>query len=65
KRGKADARANFSGVYDASNRFFLDIGARHFRSSEIEEAKAHVGELKAIAGDQPALIIFGWSYVSL
>jgi hypothetical protein len=65
KYGKAEARANFSGMYDVNNRFFLDIGVHHFRSSEIEEAKAHIEELKAIVGDQPTLIIFDRNYVSL
>jgi hypothetical protein len=57
--------ANFSGLYDVYNRFFVDAGARHFRSSGIEEAKAHIGELKEIAGEQPALIIFDRNYAPL
>jgi hypothetical protein len=32
KCGKAAARTNFSGLYDGYNRFFLDIGVRHFRN---------------------------------
>jgi hypothetical protein len=63
--GKAVARANFSGLYDIYNRFFLDIGLHHFKSSEIEEAREHIAELKKIIGKQPALIIFDRNYVSL
>jgi hypothetical protein len=63
--GKAVARANFSGLYDLYNRFFLDIGLHHFKSSEIEEARAHIPELKKIAGELPTLIIFDRNYVSL
>jgi hypothetical protein len=62
--GKAVARANFSGLYDVYNRFFLDIGLHHFRSSEIEEARAHIPELKQIV-QLPALIICDRNYVSL
>jgi hypothetical protein len=65
KYGKAVARANFSGAYDVYNRFFLDIGVHHFRSSELEEAKAHIGEIKAILGEQPVLLIFDRNYASL
>ncbi|MDR0708350.1 MAG: transposase [Treponema sp.] len=65
KCGKAAARANFSGLYDVYNRFFLDIGVRHFRSGGLEEAKEHIGELKAIAGERPTLIVFDRSYTSL
>jgi hypothetical protein len=63
--GKAVARANFSGLYDLYNRFFLDIGLHHFRSSEIEEARAHIPELRKIVGKLPTLIIFDRNYVSL
>jgi hypothetical protein len=65
KYGKAVARANFSGLYDVYNGFFVDIGVHHFRSSELEEAKEHIGELKEIIGEQPVLIIFDRNYASL
>jgi hypothetical protein len=65
KYGKAVARANFSALYDLYNRFFLDIGLHHFKSSEIEEAREHIGELKKVVGKHPALIIFDRNYVSL
>jgi hypothetical protein len=35
KYGKGVARANFSGLYEVYNRFFLDIGVHHYRSSEL------------------------------
>jgi hypothetical protein len=63
--GKGVARANFSGIYDVYNRFFLDIGVHHFRSSEIQEAKAHIPAVEEIVGERPVLILFDRNYVSL
>jgi hypothetical protein len=63
--GKAVARANFSGIYDVYNRFFLDIGVHHFKSGEQEEAKAHIDAIGQIVGSRPVLLIFDRNYVSL
>jgi IS4 transposase len=63
--GKAVARANFSGIYDVHNRFFLDIGAHPFTSSEITEGKAHIEAIREILGDRPVLLIFDRNYGSL
>jgi hypothetical protein len=65
KYGKAVARANFSGIYDVYNGFFLDIGVYHYRSSEIQEAKAHIPAVRQIVGERPVLIVFDRNYVSL
>jgi hypothetical protein len=65
KYGKAVARANLSGLYDVYNRFFLDIGVHHYRSSEIVEAKEHIDAIRGIVGKRPVLIIFDRNYVSL
>jgi hypothetical protein len=56
---------NISGLHDVYNRFILDIGVRHYRDSEIQEAKEHIGPLKEIAGDRKTLIIFDRNYASL
>jgi hypothetical protein len=63
--GKAVARANFSAAYDVYNRFMVDIGIHHFRSSEIEEARTHLPEIKGVVGEQPVLVIFDRNYPSL
>ncbi|MFP3041616.1 IS4 family transposase [Treponema primitia] len=63
--GKAVARANFSGLYDVYNRFFLDIGIHHFTSSEKEEGKEHIKAIRQIVGNRPVLLIFDRNYVSL
>ena len=63
--GKAVARANFSGIYDVYNRFFLDIGIHHFRSDEKEEGKAHIDAIEQIVKNRPVLLIFDRNYVSL
>jgi hypothetical protein len=63
--GMAVARANFSGIYDVYNRFFLDIGVHHFRSGEIEEGSEHIPAIKEITGEKPVLIVFDRNYVSL
>ena len=63
--GKAVARANFSAAYDVYNRFMVDIGIHHFRSSEIEEARGHLPEIREVVGEQPVLIIFDRNYPSL
>ena len=65
KYGAAVARANFSAVYDVYNRFIVDIGIHHYRSSEIAEARAHLPEIKHIMGEQPVLILFDRNYASL
>jgi hypothetical protein len=65
KYGKAVARANLSVVHDVYNRFLLDIGMHHYRSSEIEDAKAHIGALKEIIGEGPVLLMFDRNYESL
>ena len=46
KYGKQVARANISALHDVFNRFILDIGIHHYRDSEIEEAREHIGVLK-------------------
>jgi hypothetical protein len=63
--GKGVARANISVLYDVYNRFIVDLGIHHFRSSEIAEAKANIERMKGVMGDQPVLIIFDRNYVSL
>jgi hypothetical protein len=65
KYGKQAARANLSVVHDVFNRFLLDIGMHHYRSSEIEDAKAHIEALKEITGERPVLIMFDRNYESL
>jgi hypothetical protein len=65
KYGKAVARTNLSAVHDVFNRFLLDIGMHHYRSSEIEEAKVHSKALKEIIGEQPVLLMFDRNYESL
>ena len=65
KYGKAVARTNLSALHDVYNRFILDIGMHHYRSSEIEDAKAHIGALKEIVGESPVLIMFDRNYESL
>ena len=65
KYGKQVARANISALHDVFNRFILDIGIHHYRDSEIEEAKAHIGLLKETVGDRPVLILFDRNYASL
>jgi hypothetical protein len=65
KYGKQVARANISALHDVFNRFILDIGIHHYRDSEIEEAKAHIGVLKETVGDRPVLILFDRNYASL
>ena len=52
-------------MHDVFNRFLLDIGMYHYRSSEIEEAKAHIEALKEITGERPVLIMFARNYESL
>jgi hypothetical protein len=59
------ARANLSVAHDVFNRFILDIGMHHYRSSETEDAKAHIAAVKETAGEQPVLIMFDRNYVSL
>jgi len=63
--GEAVARANFSGMYDVLNRFFVDIGIHRFRSGEIEEAKEHFERMRGITGKKPVAVIFDRNYVSL
>ena len=65
KYGKQVARTNLSVVHDVFNRFLLDIGMHHYRSSEIEDAKAHIEALKEIIGERPVLIMFDRNYESL
>lgn len=65
KYGKGVARTNLSALHDVFNRFILDIGMHHYRSSEIEDAKAHIGALKEIVGERPVLIMFDRNYESL
>jgi hypothetical protein len=65
KYGNAVARANVSALHDVFNRFLLDIGMHHYRDSEIEEARAHIGALKGITGNRPVLVMFDRNYVSL
>ena len=65
KYGKQVARANISALHDVFNRFILDIGIHHYRDSEIEEAKAHIGALKETVGGRPVLIMFDRNYASL
>jgi hypothetical protein len=65
KYGKQVARANISALHDVLNRFILDIGIHHYRDSEIEEARAHIGILKETVGDRPVLIMFERNYASL
>jgi hypothetical protein len=65
KYGKQGARTNLSALHDVFNRFLLDIGMDHYRSSEIEEAKAHIEALKGIVGEEPVLILFDRNYESL
>jgi hypothetical protein len=65
KYGKQVARTNLSVVHDVFNRFLLDIGMHHYRSSEIEDAKAHIEALKEITGERPVLIMFDRNYESL
>ena len=65
KYGKQVARTNLSAVHDVFNRFLIDIGMHHYRSSEIEDARAHIEALKAIAGEKPVLIMFDRNYESL
>jgi len=65
KYGKQAARTNLSALHDVFNRFIIDIGMHHYRSSEIEDAKAHIGALKEIVGERPVLIMFDRNYASL
>jgi len=65
KYGKQVARANISALHDVFNRFILDIGIHHYRDSEIEEAKAHIKEMKEAVGDRRVLIMFDRNYASL
>ena len=65
KYRKQGARTNLSVVYDVFNQFLLDIGIHHYHSSEIAEAKTHIGALKAILGERPGLIISDRHYESL
>jgi hypothetical protein len=65
KYGKAVARTNLSALHDVFNRFLIDIGMHHYRSSEIEDAKAHIEALKEIVGKRPVLIMFDRNYASL
>jgi len=65
KYGKQVARTNLSAVHDVFNRFLIDIGMHHYRSSEIEDAKAHIEALKEITGERPVLIMFDRNYESL
>jgi hypothetical protein len=58
KYGKAVVRANFSGLYDVCNRFFLDIGVHHFRSSEIEEGAYRGTESDSGGTAGAGLVIF-------
>jgi len=37
----------------------------HYRSSEIEDTKAHIGALKEITGERSVLIMFDRNYESL
>jgi hypothetical protein len=37
----------------------------HYRSSEIQDTKAHIGALKEIVGEQPVVIMFDRNYASL
>jgi hypothetical protein len=65
KYGKGVARTNLSALHDVFNRFLLDIGTHHYRSSEIEDARAHIEALKEIVGEQPVVIMFDRDYESL
>jgi len=65
KYGKQVARANISTLYDVFNKVILDIGIHHYRDSELEEAKGHIGAVKEIIGRRPALIMFDRNYASL
>jgi hypothetical protein len=65
KYGNAVARTNVSVLHDVFNRFLIDIGIDHYRSSELEQAKLHITALKEIVGDRPALIMFDRNYASL
>jgi hypothetical protein len=63
--GPQVARTNVSVVHDVYNRFLLDIGIDHYQSSEIEQAKAHIDAVQAIAGEQPIFIMFDRNYESM
>jgi rhodanese-related sulfurtransferase len=63
--GKAVARANLSVVNDVFNQFIVDIGIHHFKTGEIEEAKAQIEAVKEIIGDKPILLICDRGYMSL
>jgi len=65
KYGNAAVRTNLSVMHDVFNRFLLDIGTHHYRSSEKEDAKAHIEALKEIVGERPVLIMFDRNYESL
>jgi len=63
--GKAQARAALSVLHDVFNRFILDIGIDHCLSSEIEQAKTHIQQLKEIVGGRPVIVMFDRNYASL
>ena len=63
--GKAEARASLSVMHDVMNRFILDIDIGHYLSSEIQQAKRHIAELKGIVGQRPVLIMFDRNYASI
>ena len=52
-------------MYDGYNRFIVDIGIHHYRSSELAAARAHLPAMQHIIGEEPVLIVFDRNYVSL
>lgn len=63
--GKGVARANISVLYDAYNRFMLNIVIDRYDGDEIEETREHISALKEIVGERPTVIVFDRLYTSL
>ena len=65
QHGEAVARADVNALYDVYNRFLINIVIGQYNTSEIEEAKAHIGSLKEIVGEKPVLMVFDRYYASM
>jgi len=65
QRGAMVARANVNALYDVYNRFLINIVVGQYNTSEIEEAKAHIGSLKEVVGEKPVLMVFDRYYASM
>jgi hypothetical protein len=65
RNGEMVARAACGAAADVYNRFILDMAIDRYGTSEIEQAKAQLGAIRAITGSQPLLLLFDRGYPSL